>query len=78
MTAATSSSGEVDVTGADSTSGVNEDIAPSLLSTLLCWLQPREQCLFAQLLVDSIQDVCRAVSVMRPNYRVVFPANAGS
>ena len=35
MVAATSSSGEVDATGADSTSGMDEDIAPSLFSMLL-------------------------------------------
>ena len=35
MVAATSSSGEVDATGADLTPGMDEDIAPSLFSTFL-------------------------------------------
>ena len=43
-----------------------------------CWFQPPEQSPLTQLPVDSILDAGRAVSIMRPHYRVVSPAGAGS
>ena len=78
MAAATSCSGEVDATGADSTPSMDEDIAPSLFSTLLLLASTAQVEFLAQLPVDSILSVARAVSIMRPHYRVVSPAGAGS